>query len=97
MSRTKLVVALLIVIVLGAAFGWFLQQWWDGAPSVSPVEVGEPAAPSVKTASKAGFCCVTLGKGCLAADNAGMCFRSGGKAFNAVKNNCDYYCSNVKP
>lgn len=96
MSRTKLVVVLVVVIVLGAAFGWFLQQWWDGRVTVSPVEVTEPGAAVTKPKSKAGFCCVEIGKGCLSADNAGMCFRSGGKAFNAVQSNCDYYCINAK-
>ena len=96
MSRSKVVVSILVVVLLGVAFGWFLQQWWEGRTTTSPVEITGSGAGIVKPAAKDGFCCAQLGKGCLPAQNAGVCFRSGGKAFNPDKRNCDYYCANAK-
>lgn len=96
MSRSKVVVILLLIIALGGVFGWFLQQWWDGRNLTSPVEVTEDGAAIAKPLAKSGYCCVELGKECLPAQSAGECFRSAGKAFNPVERNCDYYCANAK-
>ena len=96
MSRSKAIVIILVVIVLGGVFGWFVQQWWDGRNLTSPVDVTADDAGIVKPKAKDGFCCRELGKECLPAENAGVCFRSAGKAFNPNKNNCDYYCATAK-
>lgn len=92
MSRTKLFVIFVLLIVLGFVLGWFLQQWWDGAVEQSPVSLTSTGATLGKTKSKAGFCCMEIDQACVAVENPGECFRNGGEAFNASQRNCDFYC-----
>ena len=97
MTRTKAFFLFLLVILLGLVAGWFLQQWLQGPPQVSPVDVNTPVSIPQKPKSKAGFCCITAGSACTEVENPGICFRSGGLAFNVSQVNCDYFCSKVKP
>ena len=96
MSKKKIFLTVVVVILVGLVCGWFLQQWWGGGVPVSPVQVGTPPA-ATKPLSKAGFCCATPGSACTQVTDPGVCFRAGGRAFNAVQANCDYYCTHVKP
>lgn len=94
MSRTKLVVCLVAVVVVGFAFGWFLM---GQGPEPRAISTDAPPVQATKPVSKAGFCCVEVGSACRSAENPGECFRAGGRAFNTVQKNCDYYCTNVTP
>lgn len=96
MARNHLLIALL-TIILGLSAGWFLWSWWNGAavpPALPPVGT---EATATKPKSRAGYCCVATGAACESVTDPGVCFRAGGKAFNAVQRNCDYYCLNVQP
>ena len=94
MTRNKFLWLAALVILLGLVAGWFLQSWLS-PPAVSPVQSGA-ATTATKAASRAGFCCTKLGSVCEEVTDPGLCFRGGGKAFNAVQRNCDFYCVNIK-
>lgn len=96
MTRTFVVSALVVLLVLGLVFGWFLQQWLEGGVVQRRVAGENGEVELHRSASKAGFCCMTIGSACTPVPNPGACFRDGGRSFNAVRRNCDYYCLNVK-
>lgn len=96
MIRTTPTLALLAFLLLGFAFGWFLWLWLSGAVFSPSMPAPGTEAPVSKSPSRAGYCCTTVGTACEQVADPGLCFRGGGKAFNALKTNCDYYCLNVK-
>lgn len=97
MIRTKLLLLLSLVILVGFAVGWLMWLWLSQAPiSDSGLVPGDVAQPT-KQESREGYCCLSPGSACQQVTDPGLCFRAGGKGFNVVSRNCDYYCMNVKP
>lgn len=95
MNRNRVLLSIVVIVVVGFLIGWFLQAWWQGSRATSPVDPA--AATSTETPVTSGFCCLQAGNTCAPVESAGVCFRSGGEAFNTVQRNCNYYCVNIKP
>lgn len=96
MNRKGIFVALLLVVIVGGIGGWFAWQMLSGDVLASPVQSDSTHTP-VKLASRSGYCCVNAGSACEAVTDPGICFRGSGIAYNATKQNCDYFCIHINP
>ncbi|MSR87411.1 hypothetical protein EXS70_04565 [Candidatus Peribacteria bacterium] len=95
MRQKNLIIGTIVLLIVGAVCGWFLWLWLNPG-ALSPVSLDDPTK-ATKAKSHTGYCCTKIGSACESVSDPGLCFRGGGKAFNAVQRNCDYYCYNVKP
>ena len=98
MNRTKIVVILMMIVLLGLVCGWVLQEQLQKAPVITPA----PAPPVSRSHAstlpvREGFCCMQAGKACTQTQDAVGCFSIGGQAFNVLQANCDSYCLHATP
>lgn len=92
MSRTKILLAILLTVVLG-----FLAGWWLSSRAVAPVSpvTEQAASSSARPRVTSGYCCLTAGEACVEVDNAASCFSRKGEGFHTGKRTCDTFCVRI--
>ena len=68
MSRAKVVIVLVLVVVAGFVVGWWLSGQVQ-APPMSPVQKSAESSPAKRVSG--GFCCMTVGQACVAVQRGG--------------------------
>ena len=92
MSRTKLLLAVIIAIILGFIIGWWIFGLFYVAPVNPTMQQSSSSAPPHVTT---GYCCVTPGKACDLVEDAVSCFSQGGKGFNPGQKTCNNFCLKI--
>ena len=91
MTRTKALIVVILVVILGFLLGWWLSGSIAPAPQ-TPVQGGATSSyPHVTD----GFCCITPGQACIAVSTPGSCFSQHGKGFNSRQPTCDHFCVTI--
>lgn len=91
MTRTKIIIALLVAL-LGFAAGWWLFGL-GYTPLVNPV--AQQAASSARPRVTSGYCCLVAGQACEEVENPAACFSAQGRGFNTGKTTCDTFCVRI--